>query len=206
MGDSIDDSSCIPEFTKIFFEVYNRVFLYCSFSIYERLFSKKELNFMFYDSNLNNFQKMTQFEIENLKPLTEEFFISYRKKLRFFSVIWELLKTQRGSLFVKYDFDGFSPALEASRRDLQKLKESGISLDSQSYGDHLYKLNVFRKSLIESLAARYTLVKVLKNLKNFNTFEDIVLYTIFVYDQYNTQLLFQLVCLQNDLANFHKTK
>lgn len=87
MGDSMDDTSDTPEYTKTFFELYNRVFLYCSSFFYWRLFSENELKFVFFHSNLTNFQEMTKLELGNLEPLTEFFFLSYRKKLQFFSNI-----------------------------------------------------------------------------------------------------------------------
>ena len=181
MGDSIDDSSYTPEYRKTFFEVYNRVFLYCCSYFYQRLFSEKELKFMFFHSNLTNFREITEFELVNLEPLTEKIFYSYRKKLQFFSNIWERLNTQPGSRFVKYDLDESSSGLEAGRRNLQKLKESGITKESNSYKNYVYLLNVNRKSLLESLAARYTLVNFFQKLKNFEQFEDVIFYTIFFF-------------------------
>lgn len=84
MCDSIDDSFYTPEWRKTFFDLYNRVFLYCCFYPCQRFFSEKELKFLVYHSNLTNFQDITELQLANLEPLTEKFFIASKKNLAFF--------------------------------------------------------------------------------------------------------------------------
>lgn len=189
-----------------FFKIYNRVYKYLSYSLCQNLFSEKELDFLPFESNLNNFTKTTERDFVLSTPLTETFIENKVHEWGDIFYIWHTIKEEPENLILHqdHDIDEFIKSLETITNNLKQRNAANFVENAGYLRIVIGVYNSYRKQMLEYLTARDALFETFQRLKNFSFFEKMIIKTIYYLDESITLCLFQLLFLKKELMSWYR--